>query len=1329
MEIWRLRLFADDGETIAAEFSTDPTHERPWLIAPEAVGGQDINLAEGRATISGAVLEVVDTDEYVTSLLPAPNGRSARIGRRAELAMKNGGPDFESVLSGVIDDVELQEGLSSFTLAIKDERENERRTQAFIETTSCSIIPRGVIDGFGRSADGSAWLIEPTEPLRATYGENVETIFGFSRTHSELVFPTPTKDKNGFFRPPSQQVVTDTMRAALGVTTYADIGLNVQTNEHVRILWRAVGATAWNVILRPPVWTFVARPEILTGKATSADGETDVNWLNSFQWEKDTEQPHPSDGDTVEVVFGYIGEPTEDWPFHYEGTFGDLLKRIYDAEYSDGGAVVRYDETAVLALGERCLARITEALNDDDGVWKWVEANIYAPLGAAPTLDAVGQISPVRYTLPDVDADLIQLDDTNCELMPGWSHSGSDAVNVVSVTYKRLYRVPSDIDPLGKTVKGDGLAAREIVVEHKVVDSIGFLGERPLKIKADTLCAIGGTEGEALNGDVANEFGAQLAAARTREATDRFLMGGQHFVVRALRDSTDVVAPGQWCIVACSWMPDYATGERGANRLAQVVRVMPLDSTAYELELIDAGPDNQPLLQPTLNAASAVVLPDGSVTFNVTAIPAGVEARIDFNLSDTLPSSNDAGWTYATRITSPGPVIIPPQPSGGTIWIRGRGESPGQRPSAWTVPFSVVISEIPRVRKAKVTLSKLGLPTVTYTPNGYCDGVRIYRSIHLARTTPVFTLYQDFAATGTNVLAGVKVRPGEVLDVRIEAWSGFNGTNVTGTKGDTASARTAMAPNGASLGMLRFGARRKTSEYVDVGGIPGALVDYVAVYLKTYQEPESAVDEEIVPEIDETDVPVSVLDPATDLDTAGYLTYRVTRPPKGYARYVWFLVYDADGNEGETQYMLRVDYQTAGEPPHFDHWKQSSPDLLVTDVYGRVVDPEEDPNGGTLSVWAVGSDFSGDPDGTRDVTVEEMPFSFGPATVFSSTPGGTLLNDLEVPPTRPPQIALKFDCADGRSTGQVLITLKDEFNGLVDEFGALRANSWRNAMKLASSTEGVGVGEILPPDGDTYQEWYKPSENTLYKWNTDTSAWEVDEGTGRLAFGNAVGGLLLVGAINAQAIQAGAINAKLVGAYRLIADNLDIGQLSLISADAGAVICGELLAVENPRDEDGNPNPPEAWGDTIAYLNLEATGDDPVLWHSQFQLKANGDAVFAGELSAATGSFAGSLSAASGTFNGSIILDSTIGNQIQLNDSFGVGMGDIRVYDLGSIKRMFVEGPGGTLLFEDDYSVGHVKKVVLSSIGAMSIGAAGTMTLQGVDISTLYVDGSGFLKV
>lgn len=468
-----------------------------------------------------------------------------------------------------------------------------------------------------------------------------------------------------------------------------------------------------------------------------------------------------------------------------------------------------------------------------------------------------------------------------------------------------------------------------------------------------------------------------------------------------------------------------------------------------------------------------------------------------------------------------------------------------------------------------------------------------------------------------------------------------------GNQRTVASEATFGLLRAADVSLSKFGKRRQNVDTVTFGGIPGELVDLVFVFVQTFEIPKTLT-EGTVPEIGPLDAPVAVLDPAEDLDDAGFLTYTVDRPDLEHERYIWFVPIDADGEEGRIE-EARVDAKV-GALPFFDRFKMTG--TLVVDVYGRINDPEG--FGGTLSFWGPGHDFEGEPDGEIDVDKDDMPFSFGPSTVFEGSIGGTLLDAIAAPPNDPKHIAFRFDTTDGRTTGLVVQTLKTSFDTLIDEYGAQRVESWQNALKLASGTEGVGVGEDLPPDGSVYTDWYVPSENTLYNWDGDS--WEVVEGAGMFSFGTALGGFLIVGAVNAQAIATGALAAKIAEIKLALIDELEIGGLSVLGDNIGAIIHGVLHNEDN-----------------TAGLDLDATGTDPFLYHNSLQLLADG-----------TASFAGALSAATGSFRGNVEILAALGNSISFIDDDDITRGGLTYWEFGDLKGVVLSAGGGVVTIAID---------------------------------------------
>lgn len=1279
-EIYRLQIFQDDGVTVAVEYSTDPLHARPYLQVPESLSGQTLDFMNGRASIGSATVEVVDVGNDVTGRLSGADGLTALIGRRAHLEILTGAV-YENVKDGPIDDVQLHDSYSAFTLIIKDQRENERRTRAFTRASTSTVLPRGVailqpggtLKGFGLQPDGE-YLVPPTPPLRATYNTNA----------GDVAPPTPAgkqfaqfalgaaAQKGGRPAPDHARILTNKMAPMFR----ADQDGNL---PNIRLFWKLPTDAAYNVIedLSIP-WAFGSAVAEGAGVARDVNGsELEVRYVLALNVDFDVGVAMPPNGTPVDIIIGHKGEPSKDYPLHLEGPRGTIATGLLNGDYSDEGSPpIRYDAAAFAGMSEPILCRIFEPLDDEDGIWKWIEENIYAPWGDAPAENENGEISPVSDALPDIAETLVQLDDTNCEPLPGWSHGGGDAINMVEVKYQRLYRVPGDMDPQGVRSAGDGITAREITIQHLEAASISLLGEKTLTLAPVTLCTIGGTDGDPDTGDVADEYGAQVARARARAAMDRYLMGGQHFAARAIRAKTGAIRPGQWFTGACSWWPDYATGTRGGNRLLQAVRVERPDSLGYDLELIDAGPDNAPVGQPTLAPLSAVVNADGSVTFNVTAIAAGSEARIDYAINPTEPPQASPLWRFAERIAAVGAVSTPANPAGGVVWIRGRGEAVGRRASAWTIPFSVGIPATPRVRGVRATLDRLGVPTVTYETNAFTGGVRIYYDLHGPRTAAVFTAYQDFAATGTATLVGVTARAGETLDVFIEAWGGFAAGAVVAPQGEGVYARAVMPTDESAFGLSKFGARKKTPDTVTVGGIPGSLVSAVLVFDKLYKEPSDG-EEIITPEVLPDDTPTTILDPES-ADVHGFVLYEAGRPLRGEQRYVFFVPVSED-DEGRV-YTLRIDPKE-GQAPYFDRIKQTG--LLSIDFYGRVNDPESGAGGGTLSVWSSGADFEGPPSGTLDLAEIQLPFSFGPATVFGAA--GTLLDNLPAPPGRTNHVALKYDTADGRTTGQVPFTLEDSLEDLVDELGALRVSSFRSALEIASNAPAVGVGNDLPPDNSVYSRWYRPIDNTVYEWDIVTSTWKPLEGTGYLVVSDLMVGKAVFGAITAEAIATGVMTAKIAEIETALLDRLEIGGLSLFGSDRGAIIHGIL----------------ENAGGT-AGMDLDAGIDQPFLYHPDFTLYGPGSAlvaVFGGNLDAAGGTFSGDITAATAKFygdahvNGSLFFDSG-GYKIPTTT-----LASIRHYDeglAGSPKELLLSVADATMRLQGTSGIGGTKPPTLA---------------------------------
>ncbi len=131
--------------------------------------------------------------------------------------------------------------------------------------------------------------------------------------------------------------------------------------------------------------------------------------------------------------------------------------------------------------------------------------------------------------------------------------------------------------------------------------------------------------------------------------------------------------------------------------------------------------------------------------------------------------------------------------------------------------------------------------------------------------------------------------------------------------------------------------------------------------------------------------------------------------------------------------------------------------------------------------------------------------------------------------------------------------------------------------------------------------------------------------------------------------------------------------LSAISSHIGEVVAGVL---RNAADD--------------FRIKLDATGSEPSLQHPNFTLLANGDATFAGILSAASGTFSGDLSAAGGTFSGDLSaaggsfrgdleIDVTEGNEVRIIDGTETRGRVYSANDFGDVSLRLESGFGARI--------------------------------------------------
>jgi hypothetical protein len=772
---------------------TSPSHPNPYLRTPEEFGSAEVNLREGKCVIGQIRVRITDPqtgatqqDRFLTALLGSATGHSALIRRRAVLEQVS---PAATPMEGVVGHVALNESYAGFTLDVRDVRERGRDVPCFTHSNTATVLPHGVLGGYGKISSGGVlgqlWVVPPTKPLLATYNAGVFELDGAPATAGA-------------------QVENLQLAIVSGALQEAVVRGSWGRYDRLELMWRAVGTpgefvSTANVVTRPMGEFLFDRPVVETLQAKYRQegvGDLDVECatLIRIDWTF-VSGAKPVQGGQYEVILRYIGPVSEQFPWHYEGTWGELARNLVRGDYSfrevpgaDGyvesieqlNPRLRYNEAALLALDIPVRVRMTKPRKDV----RVALEELCRQIGGAPGLDGAGAITPILDDLPAADAVLPQVDDSNAVALAGWEHPSDNAVTVVRVRYGRDFPAPAHTRQAG----GDGIGSTEVQIDLRAPDAaIQVMGEADLlEIDAWAFRALGLMDGSPIYGELALEDGHKLARATAHRYLDRFAYGGPTSRCRIMAADFPNLAAGDWVIDARSWRPNYLTGKRGGNALAQVTSLQRNSPAWWDVVLVDAGPAAAPLATPTLGTVT--VDADGAATVPVTAIPAGAECEVQYYIGDAQPAANSRAWLFGGRLTAPGNVETPPAPAGASIWVRARSVAVGRRPSAWVDGGSVTVAQTPRILSARLLVAGT-TAIVAWTPNHFTLGVRIAWEIFDAAGASKVSGSVDRAASGLQFTLDPAVdetfvlAPTDRLDVTVTPYPGWTGSAVSGTPG------------------------------------------------------------------------------------------------------------------------------------------------------------------------------------------------------------------------------------------------------------------------------------------------------------------------------------------------------------------------------------------------------------------------------------------------------------------------------------------------------------------------------------------------------------------
>lgn len=223
--------------------------------------------------------------------------------------------------------------------------------------------------------------------------------------------------------------------------------------------------------------------------------------------------------------------------------------------------------------------------------------------------------------------------------------------------------------------------------------------------------------------------------------------------------------------------------------------------------------------------------------------------------------------------------------------------------------------------------------------------------------------------------------------------------------------------------------------------------------------------------------------------------------------------------------------------------------------------------------------------------------------------------------------------------------------------GDFTASDWDTAAWTAGdlwltngTTYSIVSGNVSMPDDDPIYIYFDASISTTVLQTTD----DLDTATvgdGRLFIAvawrapSAAGGAAVVPSVGKLRLNEENLNVNSVATNHLQVNSvtsvkIDVVALSAISADIGTATAGRLQNAGN-----------------TFYIDLDATGTDPLIHADEFEILADGSAVFSGIVAAET--FTGTTA----TFTGSIVVEDGQGGDRVALYAEGLGYGTLRLYD------------------------------------------------------------------
>ena len=565
--VWDFTVFSGDdktpwfgtadanGNVVTPDFTTDPVGARPWLRQVPAFSASEIDFPSGSSRIGGIAVELLDKRWGTSQQTGTITSRLDEvIGHRAVLRRKVGSSMLVA-FDGVIHGYQLLDDIVGYSFELRDPRAREQAS-LFSQNDTAAVFPElGPADPYGKLPDGS-YLV----PAAASYTGQASTsgpgFWGlpnpFFFTHYRFVSVTV---------PVPEEVSALAFPAYGTLIGYGDAeGLSVPTWFYPDVTVR------WKPLLAPGApWKYLRNmPGVTTQPVISAFNTAGVFipgveasftlYMGSFD---PADLPGNGQAITLQVLSARTTEAT---PFWWDsGSFGELLRDIYDGKFSQIPPRIRYNPDDMDAFADSTPPARMRVKTPAPSMREWVEENIYAPLGYAPGFDASMRIRPVSWYYPEDLDNLPTLTPDIIVPVGEWADSADNAHNRVEFKYIRenLFLVDKVID--GKTVQVAELVEQDVERVRVKLDSVSRIGEKTLSYSPITVRSTGVVETRTISGETQDNLGDQLADAISETVMERFGLSNATYDATVRTSETGDITLGDWVWLEADWLPSIQT--------------------------------------------------------------------------------------------------------------------------------------------------------------------------------------------------------------------------------------------------------------------------------------------------------------------------------------------------------------------------------------------------------------------------------------------------------------------------------------------------------------------------------------------------------------------------------------------------------------------------------------------------------------------------------------------------------------------------------------------------------------------------------------------------